>query len=131
MAQVTLDSRGRLLMLAVVPPERERDLAAPGPETDWGSLFRQAGLDLNRFSPVDPRWTPRNYATVRAAWEGPHPEHPGVTMRVEAASYRGRPVSFRTPRPGRAGIRGPAAQEADSRFRLLLFFLIGEPCRPP
>ncbi len=129
MAAVTLDPRGRLLMLAVVPPERERD-SAPAPETDWGFLFRQAGLDMNRFTPVDPRWTPRNYAGVRAAWEGPHPEHPGVTMRVEAASYRGRPVSFRWIGPWTRPSRDPEGQAAEPAGALvfeglLLFFLIG------
>jgi hypothetical protein len=129
MAEVVLDPRGRLLMLAVVPPERERD-SAPAPETDWGYLFHQASLDLNRFTPVDPRWTPRNYASVRAAWEGPHPEHPGVTMRVEAASYRGRPVSFRLIGPWTRPSRDPeglaGAEAGQLVFEgLLLFFLIG------
>ena len=129
MAEVMLDPRGRLLMLAVVPPELERD-SAPAPETDWGYLFRQAGLDLNRFTPVDPRWTPRNYASVRAAWEGPHPEHPGVTMRVEAASYRGRPVSFLWIGPWSRPSRDPeavAGEEAGALVfeGLLLFFLLG------
>ena len=129
MAAVALDPRGRLLMLAVVPPELERE-SAPAPETDWGYLFRQAGLDLNRFTPVDPRWTPRNYAGVRAAWEGPHPELPGVKMRVEAASYRGRPVSFRWIGPWTRPSRDPqahAVEEAGSLVfeALLLFFLLG------
>ena len=93
MAQVGLDPRGRLVGLEVLPPERDEDTAA-APETDWGVLFREAGLDIQRFTPVAPRWTPRSYAAVRAAWEGPHPERPGLTMRVEAASYRGKPVSF-------------------------------------
>jgi serine/threonine-protein kinase len=94
MAQVVLDPRGRLVWLAVVPPEREGEEAA-ATEADWSALFREAGLDPGRFTPVDPRWTPPTFATGRAAWEGPHPEIPGVTMRVEAASFRGRPVSFR------------------------------------
>jgi serine/threonine-protein kinase len=93
MAEVWMDPRGRLLRLSIVPPQIQNPTAAP-PEADWSALFRQAGLDMQRFTPVEPRWSPRNFATVRAAWEGPHPEHPGVTMRVEAASYGGRPVSF-------------------------------------
>ncbi len=93
MAEVWIDPRGRLVRLAVVPSQVQNQTAAPA-ETDWSGLFRQAGLDMSRFTPVEPRWSPRDYATARAAWEGPHPEHSGVTMRVEAASYGGRPVSF-------------------------------------
>ncbi len=93
MAEVWTDPRGRLVRLSIVPPAVETGDAS-SPETDWASLFRSAGLDIGRFSAVSPRWSPRGYATARAAWEGPHPEHPGVTMRVEAASYRGRPTEF-------------------------------------
>ena len=93
MAEVWVDPSGRLIRLSIVPPQLESGGAAV-PEPDWSALFRQAGLDMNRFSAVEPRWSPRSYATARAAWEGTHPEHPGVTMRVEAASYRGRPVDF-------------------------------------
>ena len=93
MAEVWIDPRGRLVRLAVVPAQVGNQTAPPA-ETDWGGLFRQAGLDMERFTSVEPRWSPRNFAAVRAAWEGPHPERSGVTMRVEAASYGGRPVSF-------------------------------------
>ncbi|HWZ84656.1 MAG TPA: protein kinase, partial [Thermoanaerobaculia bacterium] len=93
MAEVWVDPRGRLVRLAVVPPALQIEVGAL-PETDWGSLLRQADLDPSHFARVEPQWSPRGYATERAAWEGPHPDRPGVTMRVEAASYRGRPVSF-------------------------------------
>ncbi len=93
MAEVRIDPRGRLVRLEIVPAEPSKE-TAPAPETDWNGLFREAGLDPKSFAPVEPRWSPRAYATARAAWEGPHPEHPGVTMRVEAASFFGRPVSF-------------------------------------
>ena len=92
MGEVWVDPGGRLVRLEIVPGEVQKETAPA--ETDWSGLFRQAGLDIRRFAPVEPRWSPRNYATVRAAWEGPHPERSGVTVRVEAASYRGRPVSF-------------------------------------
>ena len=94
MAEVRTDPRGRLVRLSIVPPQLEPDTTSPA-ETDWTMLFREAGLDMQRFNRVAPRWSPRSFATERAAWEGPHPERPGVTMRVEAASYRGRPVEFR------------------------------------
>jgi serine/threonine-protein kinase len=129
MAEVCIDPRGRLVKLAIVPPERERDGAA-APETDWAFLFRQAGLDLRRFSPVEPRWTPRNFASVRAAWEGPHPERPGLTMRIEAASYRGRPVSFSWigpwTRPSRDPEGSAEAQAGGLVWQgLLLLFVLG------
>ena len=93
MAIVYLDSAGHLEQLAVVPSEREDDTAA-APAPDWAPLFVEAGLDPSRYKPVEPRWTPRTYADSRAAWEGPHPDRPEVTARIEAAAYRGRPVSF-------------------------------------
>ena len=93
MAEVSTDSKGRLVRLAVVPPQVDES-RAPAAPTDWSLLFREAGLELARFQPVPPKWSPRSFATERAAWEGPHPDRPGVTMRVEAAAYAGRPVSF-------------------------------------
>ena len=94
MAEVWVDPRGRLLRLAIVPPQVQNE-SRPLPRKRIGAVcFVRRASTSSRFTPVEPRWSPRNFATVRAAWEGPHPEHPGVTMRVEAASYGGRPVSF-------------------------------------
>jgi eukaryotic-like serine/threonine-protein kinase len=127
MAEVLTDPRGRLQRLAIVPPQREKE-SGPIPETDWAALFRQAGLDMNRFAPVEPRWTPRGYTSVRAAWEGPHPEHPGVTMRVEAASYRGRPVSFQWIGPWTRPDRDPEGSSGTEAgglvFQGILVFLV-------
>jgi hypothetical protein len=89
-----LDGEGRLTFLSVEPQQLEKDHGS-SPDPDWPALFRAAGLDVNRFTRVEPSWTPSLYADARAAWQGPHPERPGLTMRVEAAAYRGRPVSFR------------------------------------
>jgi hypothetical protein len=96
MKEVVLDPEGRLKELHVVTPqvEKESSPVALLPMPDWGPLFRAAALDPKLFHPVPSRWGPREYADVRVAWEGPHPERPGITMRVEAASHRGRPVSF-------------------------------------
>jgi serine/threonine-protein kinase len=46
------------------------------------------------FSPVDPQWTPRDFADTRAAWEGPLSDDGDLRVRVEASGYRGRLVSF-------------------------------------
>jgi hypothetical protein len=53
-------------------------------------------LTMANFKPVTPQWTPPDYADARAAWEGPHDARPEITIRVEAAAYRNRPVYFVT-----------------------------------
>jgi len=124
MAQVGLDPSGRLVKLEIVPPEHDAETAA-APATDWGPLFREAGLDMGTFSPVEPRWTPRAFAAERAAWEGPHPERPGLTMRVEAASYRGRPVSFRWLGPWSGSDReAPRLNPGFAVFSWILFVVV-------
>lgn len=92
-AGVVLDTRGRLIELHGVPPQYDEGRTEPRP-VDWRPLFEAAGLDVSQFAPASPRWTPRVYADTRAAWTGTVPEHAGVTLRVEAAAYKGTPVFF-------------------------------------
>ncbi len=126
MAQVGLDARGRLVRLEIVPAEQSAQ-TGPAPATDWSVLFREAGLDMNRFTPVEPRWTPRSYAGAREAWEGPHPERPDVTMRVEAASLGGKPVSFYWIGPWSQPRRDPPAMEPGQAVwsGILIVLLLG------
>ncbi len=92
--RMTLDAEGRLKFLSVEPQELDQTSGAAA-KLDWAPLFHAAELDMSRFASVEPQWTPGVYADTRAAWEGPHPDRPGLTMRVEAAAFRGRPVAFR------------------------------------
>jgi hypothetical protein len=62
---------------------------------DWAPLFQAAALSRADFAETTPGRTPPVYADERAAWEGPMPQRPEVTLRVEAAAYRGRPVAFK------------------------------------
>jgi hypothetical protein len=95
MRLIALDPHGRLVEFHSIPPQVE-DPGAAGTESapDWAPLFDAAGLTVQSFHPVQPRWTPRGTADARSAWEGPLPDVPGVTARVEAAAYRGRPIFF-------------------------------------
>jgi serine/threonine-protein kinase len=93
MTAVYLNAGGRLAQLQVVAPQRE-DGEGQAPAPNWGLLFSEAGIDLSRYTPVEPRWPPPTYADALAAWEGPHPDRPEIRARIEAAAYRGRPVSF-------------------------------------
>jgi hypothetical protein len=90
---VVLDGRGRLLNLRVVPPQLDES-PGTGQAPDWSLLFQEAGLDPAKWTPAEATWTPLLYADTRAAWRGALPGHPDVAMRIEAAAYRGRPVSW-------------------------------------
>ena len=94
MATVVLDPQGRLLRLEIVPPQMEEASGAAAP-ADWTVLFAEAGLDLQKFTQVPSTWTPPMYADARSAWEGVFPDAPDSKIRVEAGSFRGRPVYFR------------------------------------
>ena len=100
MAGVQLDTTGRLVSFYRVPPQLEDAASAPveaapavTTATDWNALFTAARLDMSKFKAVTPRWTPPTYADTRMAWEGQYAAR-ADPLRVEAASYRGQPVSF-------------------------------------
>ncbi|HUL74144.1 MAG TPA: protein kinase, partial [Vicinamibacterales bacterium] len=106
MTLVELDTSGRLIRFVAAPPEVEKaptDAAA----LDWTAMFAAAGLDQQKFSSTPPERTPPTFADDRRAWEGPLPDS-DVTVRVEGASYRGRPVLFAI-----VGAWTPASRDAD------------------
>jgi serine/threonine-protein kinase len=94
MAGVTYDLSGRLLRFYAIPPQVETDAGETPATPDWARLFAEARLDRAAFRDTTPRWTPLFHTDARSAWEGAWPERPDVPIRVEAASYRGRPVWF-------------------------------------
>jgi serine/threonine-protein kinase len=93
MRTVVLDPHGRLREFRSVTPQRDAGADAAGPPA-WNKAFEAAGLELAAFTAVAPEWTPRDYADVRAAWEGPLGDPESIQVRVEAGAYRGRIVSF-------------------------------------
>jgi serine/threonine-protein kinase len=94
MTAIVMDPAGRLLTFAAVPPQKEVAGERVVP-TDWPTMFQFAGLDMARFHSVTPEWLPRGLADMRAAWEGTIPESERP-LRVEAASWHGRPIYFQT-----------------------------------
>jgi len=93
MRLVRLDAHGRLVEFHSIPPQVEEPAAAAA-APDWAQLFEAAALTPAAFHDVEPLWTPRGLADARRAWEGPLPDVPDVTVRIEAAAYRGRPIFF-------------------------------------
>jgi len=91
MISISLNPQGRLIELAAVPAQVEAPAGSAPPS--WAALFTAAGLDLTRFTPVEPEWLPLVSFDARAAWTGVYPAT-DVPLRIEAASWRGRPVNF-------------------------------------
>lgn len=94
MVGLDLDPEGRLTRFDAVPPQVEAQPNSPRPP-DWTALFTAAGLDMTRFAPAEPRWLPLAGFDARAAWTGSYANAPELPLRVEAASWRGKPVFFR------------------------------------
>ena len=108
MSLVVIDPEGRLVRLSVIPPQVDSAQAGSAPPaTNWKALFDAAGLDMSLFTAAAPEWTPALYADTRAAWTGPVPNVPGATLRVEAAAYRGKAVSFHQVAPWTTPTRMP------------------------
>jgi eukaryotic-like serine/threonine-protein kinase len=92
MTLVVLDPEGRLVRMAAVPPQA--DAGWTPQSADFKPLFDAAGLDMRAYTSVPPEWTGTMYADARAAWKGPIPDLPSLTQRIEACSYRGKPMCF-------------------------------------
>jgi hypothetical protein len=93
MTLVRLNPLGRLTQFIAVAPQVEKPAGA-APSPDWAPLFTAAGLDPSKWPPAQPAWIPPVYGDARAAWTGSLAERPNIPMRIEAASYRGKPVYF-------------------------------------
>ena len=89
---VVLDSEGRLLEFHARPPAETR-AGNEAPAFEWSRLFAAAGLDPARFKAVHPELTPTAAFDARTAWTGSAQSN--EQLRVEAAAFQGRPVSFR------------------------------------
>jgi serine/threonine-protein kinase len=90
---VRLDLEGRLTSFEAVPESVKPSTAAPE-SFDWTPFFSRAGLDIAQWTPAAPKWNPEYYADSQAAWEGALPEEPNTRLRIEAASYAGKPIRF-------------------------------------
>jgi serine/threonine-protein kinase len=88
-----LDPLGRLTQLQVRPMTRMTPSAAPL-DPEWRRMFEVAGLDLARFTPVVPERVPPMAIDSQEAWTGSYGDHRAEVVRVEAASFQGRPVFF-------------------------------------
>jgi serine/threonine-protein kinase len=123
MVRLRTDLDGKLQQFEAVPPQVEAPAAPPAPPFDWSKLFQAAGLDMSRFQPTDPQWSPLVNADARAAWTGTA-DSVSTPLRVEAAAWRGRPVFFRITGPWSVPEQNPApAAKANQIPSLILVYL--------
>ena len=140
MAGASYDLRGRLVSFYVVPPQleqakRRRLGGGRRRRAGLGAALRGGALEPSGFRRAEPLWTPPFYVDTRVAWEGRWPARPDLPLRIEAASYRGRPVWFeirnawtRAERE-QSFVRWPRASAAMQTFSILLLVaLVGAGC---
>jgi hypothetical protein len=93
MILVFLDMDGHLVDFEAVPPQKDES-AESNATPDWSSSFAAAGLDKSPYKSVDPEWTPLAFGDARAAWVRNLPGTLGITERIEASAFRGKPIYF-------------------------------------
>jgi serine/threonine-protein kinase len=124
MFTVTMDLDGKLRRFVAVPPEREP--SRDNPAMDWAPLFAAAQLDMSQFKPAEPEWTPLVATETRAAWTGPYAGRGDLNVRIEAASFHGKPVYFQVLWPWTRSTRlTPDAQNTSQTIRNLVYFAVG------
>jgi serine/threonine-protein kinase len=92
MINLELDPQGQLTFFQAIPPQKE-STGAQGPAFDWNVLFAAAGLDQTKLQKAEPHWNSLAAADTRMAWTGMWPGN-SRALRVEAASWHGKPVFF-------------------------------------
>src|SRR5215472_6493779 len=126
MITMLLNTSGKLLFFQAVPPQVDETPASAKP-MDWSPLFAAAGLDQSQFQTTTPQWVPFANSDERAAWTGKWPGS-GRPLRVEAASWRGKPVFFEMIGPWSRPTRmRPPEQTGSSKIAQtigLIFFLL-------
>jgi hypothetical protein len=119
MAQVGLDTKGRLTYFEGVPPQLDtRGSATVG----WASFFTAAGLDPTSFRSIESQWTPPQHSDARLAWSGTSRERSDLPLRVEAASYRGKPTYFEVIGPWRSASRESTSSSNPLPVLLVVFY---------
>src|SRR5204862_6269539 len=121
------DIAGHLTQFSMVPPQLEdsKDESAPPTTMSWNVFFDVSGLDAGAFKSVPPRWVPNSYADERRAWEGPMPGRPDITLRADAASYRGQPAFFQIAGPwSRTQRQTQEVPQGRAAIRFLQFLIV-------
>ena len=124
MTTVVLNSNGRLIGLASVPPQVE-PAATTAPEPNWTQMLAESGIDPASLVSAVPTWLPPVGFDRRFGWRGYYPEDPKTEIQISAASYRGKPVYFHVIGPWASPWRMRAQPQSRSRVVRDTTLLIG------
>jgi hypothetical protein len=116
MVSARLDSQGRLIRFTAVPPQVDESSEKP-PPPDWAPLLAAAGFDPAKLTSTEAKWTAPTAFDARAAWTGVYADRPEISLRIEAAAYRGKPVYFQIVGPWTQPSRMQAIQPS-TRMRV-------------
>ena len=112
--RVQLDRDGRLVQLTAMPPQVAGD-EVPGTDASWPLLFRASGLDPDAWIETAPRWTPLHFGDRQRAWVPRDASRlSSEVIRIEAASFQGRPVSYELIYPWTVPSRMLATRRSES-----------------
>ena len=90
---VVLDITGKLVSFQRIPIKVISE--TPSVDVpDWKILFNAAGLDILQWDKTNPQQTPNSYADNLTAWQPSIPETQDASVRIEAASFQGKPIGF-------------------------------------
>jgi len=93
MVHVVLDGGGRLREFQANP---YKDATTLTPPVAPDAVFRAAGLDITKFAEVPADFVPAAASDQTHTWKGPHPRIPGLNLKVDLASWKGRITQFAT-----------------------------------
>jgi serine/threonine protein kinase len=119
---VFLNTEGHLVSLRALSSQDLESSGGTATEPDWKTLFTEAGIDPSQWVPANPQWRPQSYADNRAAWQSSNPRWKGI--RIEAAAYQGKPVSFEFHGPTNWNSRELPVSLFGSVAIILLFFMV-------
>jgi serine/threonine-protein kinase len=103
-----------LIFFQGVPPQQDSGQTAVAP-ADWTPLFDAAGLDRSRWTETTSQEIPMFGFDERKAWTGSYAHAPDMPLRIEAASWKGRPVSFELFGPWRQPVGVQRSTTAQTR----------------
>ena len=122
---VLLDLDGRLLSFERLPVQLQKTAPSDVAEVMWAPYFDAAAIDPSTLTPAAPTYSPRAFADTRVAWTGAWPGLPSAELRVEAGSYQGDAVYFRTFGPW--NLPDAVAPQAQSHAVISLLALLISP----